>query len=91
MHVELGAGWTALTLSPRLSFHRRMRGPVDHRSDADPKAQGRGPAGQTYFHRVQDANTQIVTVGTGHGDLPDEPSGINAHLAATTQGSSKML
>jgi hypothetical protein len=32
-----------------------------------------------------------VTVGTGHGDLPDKPSGINAHLAATTQGSWKML
>ena len=81
----------ALTLSPRLSCRRRVRGPADHGGDADPIAPGRGPAGQTRAHRVQDANTQIVAVGTGHGDLPDEPSGINAHPATTTQGSWKTL
>ena len=85
MRVELGAGWAALTLSPRLPRRRRVRGPADHRGEADPIAQGRSPAGQTRAHRVQDANTQIVAVGTGHGDLPDKASEINAHPATTTQ------
>jgi hypothetical protein len=75
VHVKLRAGWTALTLSRRLSCRRGVRGPADHRGDADPIAQGRGPAGQTCAHCVQDANTQIVTVGTGHDDLPDKPQG----------------
>ena len=90
MLVELGAGWTALTLSPRLSCRRRMRGPADHRSDADLIAQGRGPAGQTCVHRVQDANTQIGTVGRAMAISLTNLQG-SCLPATTTQGSWKTL
>jgi hypothetical protein len=76
MSIELGPARAALALGLRLTGARNLCGPADHGGDADPVAGRRSPAREASIDGIQDTDTQVVTLGAGHGCLPEERQGI---------------